>query len=140
MVVLDLPFPPSANRLTRHSAKRGKLMSYSDPDYTSWKSDAYANYLRQKKNAGSPVKGAFTYHLVLDETRWPRASDGDNRQKAPLDFLQSVGLIENDKYAVSGSWSWGPVQGARITVHPTTHARIKVKSIGTSNGIVSKAS
>jgi Holliday junction resolvase RusA-like endonuclease len=133
MVVLDLPFPPSANRLTRHAAKSGKLLSYTDPDYRSWKADAYGEYLRQKKNAGSPVKGAFTYHLILDETRWPKASDGDNRGKAVLDFIQSVGLIENDKYAASGGWSWGPVTGARITVHPIDHARIKVSSTATSS-------
>lgn len=93
----------------------------------------------QQKYAGTPIKGAFTYHLILDETRWPKASDGDNRCKAPLDFLQEVGLIENDKYAAGGSWSWGPVKGARITAHPVEHARIKVKSTATSSGPKLKA-
>lgn len=132
MVVIELPFPPSANRLTRHSAKGGKLMSYSASDYTSWKADAYVAYLRQKKVMGTPIKGAFSYHITLDETRWPRASDGDNRGKAILDFLQSVGVIENDKYAVGGGWSWGPVKGCQVTAQQVTHPRIKVSSTDTS--------
>lgn len=139
MVVLDLPFPPSANRLTRHGVQRGKLVSYSDAAYTSWRNEANGMFLRQRKSAGTPVDGAFTYHLVLDEKRWPKASDGDNRQKAVLDFLQAVGLIEDDKYAAGGGWSWGPVDGARVTVHPVNHARIKVKSTATSSGPKSKA-
>lgn len=139
MVVLDLPFPPSANRLTRHGVRNGKRVSYTNPDYASWKEEAGWMFKAQRKNAGTPIKGAFTYHLVLDETRWPKASDGDNRCKAPLDFLQDVGLIENDKLAVGGSWSWGPVKGARITAHPTQHPRIKAKSTATSSGQKSKA-
>lgn len=140
MVVLDLPFPPSANRLTRHGVRGNKLMSYSDPDYTAWKAEAHGMLDAQKRNVGTPIRGAFTYHLVLDETRWPQASDGDNRQKAVLDFLQDAKLIENDKYAVGGSWSWGPIKGARITAHPVEHARIRVKPIATSRGRASKIS
>lgn len=127
MVVLDIPFPPSANRLTRHGVRNGKRVSYTNPDYASWRKEAEGMYWQQKRNAGRPIKGAFTYHLVLDERRWPKASDGDNRQKAALDFLQAVGLIQDDKYAAGGSWSWGPVTGARITAYPVEHARIKVK-------------
>ena len=127
MVVIDIPFPPSANRLTRHGVRGGKLVSYTNQDYASWQKLAEDMFWQQKRLAGSPIDGAFTYHITLDEMRWPKASDGDNRAKAPLDFLQDMGLIVNDKYAAGGSWSWGPVEGARVSVHPVTHPRIKVK-------------
>lgn len=140
MVVLDLPFPPSANRLTRHTARGGKLGSYPDPDYEAWKDEAGKEYLRQKEFAGEPIKGFFSYHISLDKTRWPKASDGDNRGKAVLDFLQSVGLIENDKYAVAGSWSWGPVNGCLVKVHPVTNTELERGRSATSNGRKSKAS
>lgn len=134
MVIVDLPFPPSANRLTRHAVRGGRRVSYTAPDYVAWKEHAGWMFNAQRKNAGTPITGAFTYHLILDETQWPKASDGDNRCKAALDFLEDAGLIPNDKYAVGGSWSWGPVKGARITAHPVNHARIKVKSTDTSRG------
>lgn len=140
MVVLDLPFPPSANRLTRHAAKGGKLMSYSDPAYTSWKNEAHGEWLRQRKSAGEPIKGFFTYHIALDKSRWPKASDGDNRGKAVLDFLQSVGLIENDKYAVGGTWSWAPVKGCFVTVLPMKNSQLERGRSDMSNGRKSKAS
>lgn len=126
MVFLELPFPPSANRLTRHGVRGGKLVSYTNPDYASWRKEAEGMFWQQKRDAGTPIDGAFTYHLTLDETRWPKASDGDNRAKAPLDFLQAMGLIKNDKYAASGTWSWGPVSGCTISATPITHPRIKV--------------
>jgi Holliday junction resolvase RusA-like endonuclease len=126
VVTLFLPFPPSANRLTRHGVRGGKLMSYTNPEYASWQSDAADMYWEQKRTAGRPIEGAFSYHITLDERRWPKASDGDNRGKAPLDFLQDMGLIVNDKYAAAGSWSWGPVDGCQIRAHPITHPRIKV--------------
>ena len=138
MIAIYLPFPPSANRLTRHGTRGGKLMSYSDPAYTSWKADAYCEYLRQKKTAGEPIKGFFSYHIALDKTRWPKASDGDNRGKAVLDFLQSVGLIENDKYAVGGTWSWAPVKGCFVQAHRVTESELARSD--TSSGRKSKAS
>lgn len=106
MVTLTLPFPPSANRLWR----TGKGRTYLDPKYKDWKDEAFACYLQQKRAAGQPIKGHFTYHLTLDEKKRKVARDGDNRNKAALDFLQSVGLIEDDKLADGGSWSWGPVE------------------------------
>lgn len=104
VVTLVLPFPPSANRLWRNANSR----TYLSESYREWKDEAHVAYLQQKKAAGTPIKGNFHYHIVLDEKRRKRARDGDNRGKAVLDFIQSVGLIEDDKLADAGSWSWGP--------------------------------
>lgn len=137
MVILDLPFPPSANRLTRHSAKGGKLLSYTNPDYASWRKEAEGMFLQQKKYCGTPIKGFFSYQIALDKTRWPMARDGDNRSKAVLDFLQAMGLIEDDKFAVAGSWSWAPVSGCFVQAHAVTKSELE--SPATSHGKKSKA-
>lgn len=104
MAILVLPFPPTLNHMW---GRKGKA-TFPSKAYKTWKEEANAVFLQQKRAAGAPIKGNFTYHLLLDEKRRARAMDGDNRNKAPLDFLQSVGMIENDKLADSGSWSWGP--------------------------------
>ena len=109
MVTLSLPFPVSTNRLWRGTGRRVRL---SD-EYKAWKEEAGWFIQQQKIGAGTPVKGNFTYHIVLAESERKAkngaARDGDNFLKAPLDLLQAHGLIENDNLADAGSWSWGPV-------------------------------
>lgn len=109
MVTLSLPFPVSTNNLWRGAGKG----LYLSPTYKAWKEEAGKFIQQQKIGAGTPVKGNFTYHIVLSEsdrkTKNGRARDGDNFLKAPLDLLQAHGLIENDSLADAGSWSWGPV-------------------------------
>ena len=103
MVTLSLPFPPSQNGLFSNFGRK----RVRSERYLNWEGEAYFAFLEQKKECGRPIKGNFTYHLVLDEGK--RANrDGDNFNKAVLDFLQKFGLIENDKFADAGSWSWGP--------------------------------
>lgn len=109
MVTLSLPFPPSTNNLWRGAGKGLHL----SPAYKAWKEEAGWFIQQQKIGAGTPVKGNFTYHIVLAESerkaRNGAARDGDNFLKAPLDILQAHGLIENDNLADAGSWSWGPL-------------------------------
>lgn len=139
MVILDLPFPPSANRLTRHSAKGGKLLSYTNPDYASWRKEAEGMFRKQKKTCGEPIKGFFSWFITLDQSRWPRASDGDNRCKAVVDFLQAVGVVENDKFQTGGAWAWGPVSGCVVQVRPVTASVLERASTATSPKRKSKA-
>lgn len=108
---LILPFPPSQNTLFKNiPGGRAKTTRYLD-----WDGEAYYQWLEQKKTCGSPIKGKFIYHIVLDENK--RANrDGDNFNKAVLDFLQRVGMIENDSLADAGSWSWGPTDPGMCTV------------------------
>lgn len=106
MVTLTLPFPPSQNRIWRLSGTR----VHRSNEYNTWEVEAAAAYFAQRKDAGDPILGHFTYHIVLDEKRRKIARDGDNRQKAVLDFLQHAGLIKDDRFADAGSWSWGPIE------------------------------
>ena len=105
MVMLVLPFPVSVNEIWRGNGSR----TFTSPTYKTWKQEANAAFLQQKRAAGTPITGHFTYHVVLDEKRRTPKMDGDNyASKAVLDFLQSVNVIENDSKADAGSWSWGP--------------------------------
>lgn len=117
-VVLHLPWPPSINEANRIG--RGRY--YPSDSKKKFFQDADALFLSQKRGLGR-VDGPFTYHLILNhELRHPLA-DGDNRGKYPLDFAQRVGLIENDKLAEGGSWSWGPCEyGAMLSIHPVRAA------------------
>lgn len=120
--ILHLPMPPSlnlANRIGRNK-KTGKPQVYPNRDKIKFFAEADKLYVMQaRKIAGFP--GAFKYHLILNEAMRHGNADGDNRQKYAIDFLQRVGLIENDKLAEAGSWSWGPCEfGAMISVYPAT--------------------
>lgn len=116
--ILHLPFPPSVNDANKFTSK-GK--HYPSADKKAFFRDADVLCLMQKPTWF--VKGPFTYHITLNrEMRHPLA-DGDNRGKYPLDYAQKIGLIENDKLAEGGSWSWGNCEyGALLSVHPVNVA------------------
>jgi hypothetical protein len=116
MIVLHLPFPPSVNEANKFS-KRGYYPSNAKRDFFR---DADALFLTQKRAlSGLKVDGPFTYHVVLSRAQRGPLADGDNRLKYPLDYAQRVGLIDNDKFAEGGSWSWGECEhGAMLSIHP----------------------
>lgn len=118
-LILHLPFPPSVNEANKFS-RRGY---YPSKDKVDFFTHANALFLAQKRAlAGARVEGAFTYHIVLNRAQRGPLSDGDNLLKYPLDFAQKMGLIENDKLAEGGSWSWGDCEhGAMLSIHPIKH-------------------
>lgn len=118
-IFLHLPFPPSSNHAARagKNPRTGKTQFYSSDEKKQFIKDADALYYQQKPSGC--VKGPFTYHLILNEDMRHGNADGDNRGKYCLDYLQRVGLIENDKLAEGGSWQWGPCEyGAMISIVP----------------------
>lgn len=117
--VIELPWPPSLNRANTVGKNRrtGKVQFYSSRDKAQFFRDADVLLLSQRNVEFVP--GPFTYHITLNEKMRHGNADGDNRGKYVLDFLQRVGLIENDKLAQGGSWSWGTCEfGCRIIVKP----------------------
>src|SRR5258707_1234165 len=106
--VLHLPWPPSVNDSNKFGKNKrtGKMQYYPSKDKEQFFKEADDLYIQQKRHLGF-VKGPFTYHLILNREMRHGNSDGDNRGKYCLDYLQRVGLIENDKLAEGGSWSWG---------------------------------
>jgi len=116
MIVLHLPWPPSVNSANGLS-RRGY---YPRKQKEVFFREAEGLFLTQKRSlAGATVKGPFTYHLILNSKQRTSTMDGDNRGKYPLDCAQKYGLIENDKLAEGGSWSWGECEhGAMLSIHP----------------------
>lgn len=120
MFVLEMPFPPSVNDANKigKSRKTGKVVVYGDKGKSQFLKDADKLLLAQQKDVKF-VRGPFTYHITLNEKMRGPTMDGDNRGKYVLDYLQRVGLIENDKLAEGGSWSWGPCEfGCSVIVKP----------------------
>lgn len=108
-VVLDVPVPPSVNRLCR--------ISYANrPLLRRWKKTAdmmlmASGQYRQAK----AVKGPFELHVVLDERRC--RADPDNVIKVAIDFLKRIELITDDspKYARQIVIKWGEApEGCRL--------------------------
>lgn len=110
--VIDLAMPPSVNSIWR--TRRGSNKPYLSPLYQSWKRDSDNRYLASKK-LWRPVKGNFRCHVTLDVKR--RRGDADNKIKVVLDWLQRVGLIENDELCDFVSVAWGRApEGCRIRI------------------------
>lgn len=121
-IYLALPFPPSVNNSVDYARNKatGKVVAFQSAAKREFVREADTLFLTQKRALGGrKISGPFTYHLLLNETLRHGNADGDNRQKYALDFLQRVGLIENDKFAMGGSWAWGPCEyEAMIGVWP----------------------
>jgi hypothetical protein len=116
MIVLHLPWPPSVNSANNY----GRKGYYPSAEKKKFFNEASNLYLTQKRSLnGLRVEGPFTYHLVLNRSMRHPLADGDNRGKYPLDCAQKFGLIDNDKFAEGGSWSWGECEhGAMLSIHP----------------------
>lgn len=114
MIVLDLPFPPSANNM--HTVIRGRKIA--SKAYRAWKEEAaWAAKLAKADPIHGPVEVAI--EIVAPDRR---RRDCDNAIKPVLDALVSANLIDGDDgrfvRTVSSSWvSMGPP--CRVTVHPT---------------------
>ena len=120
--VIDLPFPPSANKIwTARGGGHGQLRR-SD-EYMAWKRQAgiaaVANGSWRKRVI---MPAHFKIVLLLDDAYRrldkPNARDGDNCIKPILDWAQSVELVHNDALCDGGEWRWVPKHeaphGARL--------------------------
>jgi Holliday junction resolvase RusA-like endonuclease len=118
-VVIDLPFPPSVNRIWRGVRRdNGKAVMLS-PEYRKWKDSADALALQRRAcRDGNRVAGAFEAVILLNMDA--KIGDLDNRIKAVLDWLQSRNVIENDSLCMELSIKWVLPEfapdGCRVTV------------------------
>lgn len=114
MIVLDLPFPPSANNM--HTVVRGRKIA--SKAYRGWKDEAaWAARLAKAERLSGLVE--VTIELVAPDRR---RRDCDNAIKPVLDALVSAHLIDGDDARfvrkVSSEWvSDGPA--CRATVRQT---------------------
>lgn len=114
---VDLPFPPSVNRLWRSTAGR-KNAVYLSPQYKSWKLGADAAAMNQRALRGRRIDTPFEASILLNlESGW---GDADNRIKAVMDWAQRVQLIKNDRDCMKLTVEWVlPSQaplGCRLTI------------------------
>lgn len=108
-IIIDLPPPPSVNRIWRH--QRGHV--YKSKEYVSWQRECDAVVvLNRQYPRDNKIIGPFEFCLYL--SRAGCNGDGDNRIKAILDWLQSREIIANDKDCQKGRWEWVPAAEAPL--------------------------
>jgi Holliday junction resolvase RusA-like endonuclease len=125
-IVLDLPAPPSVNRLWR-VAKSSVIKS---PTYTKWVKSADNMLMELGQLRGvKPIAGKFTALIIVKRSN----KDLDNHSKAVLDFLQSRCFVVNDKLCEELTLRWGDAPtGCRVTIKPfgvTSMAQVLQRSM-----------
>jgi crossover junction endodeoxyribonuclease RusA len=112
-IMIDLPMPPSVNRIWRATRAGPNKVSLS-PEYKAWKKHADGLALSMCQFRGlKTIVGPFEAKIVLQRQR----GDIDNRSKGVLDWLQSRGVIADDKYCERLVLEWGEApHGCRVFV------------------------
>lgn len=102
-IEVDLPYPPSTNRIWRANRAGPKRVSIS-PEYEQWKraADKLAIALGGVKHV-KQLNGPFEALIILKRQR----GDLDNRVKGVLDWAQSRNLIADDKHCERLTVTWG---------------------------------
>ena len=113
VLTIDLPFPPSVNRIWR-KGKNGNI--YLHEHVRSWKR-VCDNFCLAAGWNKKPIDGAFTATITLSREKRSRVMDADNRIKVVLDWLQRAGIIENDALAEEVRVLWGEApEGCRVSL------------------------
>lgn len=115
--VLDLPVPPSVNRIWRNNTGNNGSAVSRAPAYKAWIKEAgMALVLDGLLRGRRTIEGKFT--AIVEINRDAARGDLDNRVKALFDFAQSMLFIANDRnleeYLVR--WSANPGRGCRLTL------------------------
>ena len=112
--MLDLPFPPSTNRIWSFSG-RGV---YRTAKYLKWMERADMGVMAAKQYPRHKIHGPFEAYILLNEGAG--IGDADNRIKATLDWLQSRDVISNDKHCRKLTIEWVAHEqapaGCRVTL------------------------
>lgn len=119
--VVDLPFPPSVNRIWR-AHKAGKMRVSLSDEYKQWKKQADFLALALGQVRGwRKLPGHFTAEIIVSESHRRHNTDLDNRVKAILDWAQSRELIQNDSLLdhLIVFWGYAP-HGARLILRSVT--------------------
>ena len=92
MIVVDLPFPPSVNRLWR----AGRRRVFRSPEYLSWIAEANGCWMQQKpKLKIKSIQGHYAVTIIVHRPD-NRRRDIGNLEKVLSDLAQAVGIIEDD--------------------------------------------
>lgn len=105
-VTVTMPAPPSVNNLFKNAGRKGRVPT---PGYDDWKRRAGWEVKAQRPEC---VRGPVAVTIVHGKRR----ADLDNLNKAPLDLLVSLGLIDDDSFVRELHCSFGDVQGCQVTI------------------------
>ena len=107
MILLTLPYPPSANHIWRTAGKR----VYRSKRYMEWLEEAAGMAIGQRQGG---IKGP--YKISIDAVRPDkRVRDLGNLEKPISDLLVQIGTIEDDKLAEMICIRW-VTNGEGVTV------------------------
>lgn len=114
-IEVDLPMPPSVNRIWRAN-RAGKNKVSISPEYDQWR--RHADRLAMALGSCRGVKkimGKFEAKIVLKRQK----GDLDNRVKGVLDWAQSRELIRDDQDCERLIVEWGEApHGCRLILRP----------------------
>lgn len=120
--IIDLPYPPSVNRIWRSSTQAAGKQVYISPSYRKWKDESNALLMTKRGWMMRRITGPFSVDIALCPPKGHPRGDLDNRIKAVLDFLQAATIVSNDKLCqlITAYWahqSTAP-EGCRAIVRP----------------------
>jgi Holliday junction resolvase RusA-like endonuclease len=116
-IVLDLPAPPSVNKVRRIDWANHRAIK-------RWKRGADGYVFAAKCRSRDPLKlnkiGRFELFVTLSETH--SGADLDNILKVLIDYLRQIELIADDgpahMRALHVAWGFAP-EGCRVIVRPS---------------------
>lgn len=116
MIILDLPPPPSTNRLWAIYGDGASKRLGTTLEYKAWQKAADAALMMAHALRGvEKITGPFKATIELQHIP---AADLDNRAKGPLDYAQRIEVISNDRNCRELHMRWvGPdeaPQGCRL--------------------------
>jgi len=119
-IAIDLPFPPSVNRVWRSRRLNGRVIVHRSTTYTKWMKQAHLEWMAQKPpGLFKTIDQGFKYTLILSRPD-RRRRDSRNYDKAVLDWAQHAGLIKDDSLALDSRIRWGldeeAPMGARLII------------------------
>lgn len=123
--VIDMPFPPSVNRIWRaQRGGMGKAVRLSE-EYVEWKKQTDLRVMVNRTFRGAhQIKGPFEAHIALNMDE--QLGDLDNRAKAVMDWAQSRELISDDKFCMRLTIEWVLAEqapdGCRLTLRELPEA------------------
>jgi Holliday junction resolvase RusA-like endonuclease len=111
-VQVELPFPPSGNRQTRHTKAGGHYIAPEVARYRARIASLLAGKGWGRAGQQKPLCGPLNVSVVaVPDSR--RAMDADNRLKCLLDALVHGGLLADDSNRVVRrlAWEWCDAEG-----------------------------
>lgn len=119
-ITLDLPLPPSLNKIWRPAIIKGKPALVKRKEYEEWIDDGVILVRSQARGKGwMKIQGPFMVISRMSPVGRGQKDLDNYTMKAILDLCQRTGVIANDKMNKAGGCLWGEAPlGIRVTLVP----------------------